>query len=99
LFWTGLALCEGPGVINGSYDDGKQTIPLKGVCKIEPQRELSVLGHNMLIIDFILPPKGMGLSIHLESHYFRKKITAGFQLAPKPGIQLNLRRIAPSEIN
>lgn len=98
LFWTGLALCEAPGIIKGSYDDGKQTIPLQGVCKIEPQRELSVLGHNMLTIDFIVPPRGFGVSIQLESHYFRKKIAVRLQLTPRPGIKIRMKRISPSEI-
>lgn len=99
LFWTGLALCEAPGVIQGSYDDGKQTIPLRGVCKIEPQRELSVLGHNMLTLDFIVPPNGVGISVELESHFFRKKIIARLQLVPRPEIKIKMKRIVSSEIH
>ena len=98
-FWSGLAICEAPGVIKGSYDDGKQTIPLQGLCKIEPQRELSVLGHNTLTIDFILPPKGFGVSFTLHSHFFKKRIVARLQLAPRLSMKIRMHRIASSEIH
>jgi hypothetical protein len=98
-FWTGLAICEAPGIIKGSYNDGAQTIPLSGVCKIEPQRELSFLGHNMLTIGFLLPPKGVGITMHLESHFFKKDISASVHLAPRPKIQLKMKRIDPSTIH
>jgi hypothetical protein len=93
-FWTGLAICEAPGVVKGIYDDGKQTIPLQGVCKIEPQRELSILGHNQLRIDFVVPPNGVGISLDFESHFFKKRIVASLQLAPHPKIRLNMQRIS-----
>jgi hypothetical protein len=98
-FWNGLAICEAPGVIKGSYEDGEQTIPLQGVCKIEPQRELSILGHNRLKIDFVLPPVGIGVALDLESHFFKKKIVAHLQLIPHPGIQMRMKRIASSVIH
>lgn len=99
LIWTGLALCEAPGVITGSYTDGTQTIPLHGVCKIEPQRELSVLGHNVLTIDFLLPPQGLGVSLNLESHYFLKKIALQLNLIPRPRMKIQMQRIASTEIH
>jgi hypothetical protein len=95
-FWTGLAICEAPGNIAGTYRDGTQTIPLQGVCKIEPQRELSVVGHNMLRIDFVLPPTGVGITLSLESHFFKKNITASLHLAPCPTIRLHMKRSSKS---
>jgi hypothetical protein len=91
-FWIGLAICEAPGVINGTYDDGEQTTVLQGVCKIEPQRELSIMGHNELKIDFVLPPKGVGIFLDFESHFFKKKIFASLQLAPHPKIRMKVQR-------
>lgn len=93
LFWKGLAICEAPGIVKGIYNDGRQKIPLKGLCKIEPQRELSIFGYNQLKIDFILPPKGIGLSLDFESHFFKKKIFALLQLAPNPKIKIQLKQI------
>ncbi|KYK20804.1 hypothetical protein AYK25_08575 [Thermoplasmatales archaeon SM1-50] len=98
-FYTGLAICEAPGVIKGSYDDGTQTIPIQGICKIEPQRELSLLGHNVITIDLLIPPRGVGLSVTLESHFFRKNIVAHLQLAPRPRLKIQMQRIASSEIH
>jgi len=97
-FWKGLAICEAPGVIKGVYNDGNQTIPLSGVCKIEPQRELSILGHNTLQIDTLLPPQGVGITIQLDSHFFRKKIILDIRFALHPRLQLRMQRIYPSKI-
>lgn len=98
-FWTGLAICEAPGVIKGWYDNNEQKIPLFGVCKIEPQRELSTLGHNVLNIDFLLPPQGVGVTLHLESHFFKKNVFACFQFTPHPSIRWSMQRIDPSTIH
>lgn len=98
MFWKGLAICEAPGVITGSYDDGTQTTLLQGVCKIEPQRELPTLGHNSLRFDFNLPPRGVGIDVALESFFFKKNIYVGLHLAPRPGLQIKMQRIHPAEI-
>ncbi|MBN1280974.1 MAG: hypothetical protein JXA00_04930 [Candidatus Thermoplasmatota archaeon] len=94
-FWSGLAICEAPGLMTGSYSDGHHTTPLTGVCKIEPQRELSCLGHNMMTIEFIRPPKGVGLSAHVESHFFKKNIDVLVQFAPVPKLQWKHTRLTP----
>lgn len=91
--WIGLAVCEGPGIVEGYYSNGVETIKLSGICKIEPQRQISVIGHNKLKINFFLPPKGVGISMDFESHFFRKKITKKLQLAPSPKIKLHFERI------
>lgn len=97
-FWTGLAICEAPGIVQGTFDDGTQTIPLQGVCKIEPQRELSVLGHNQLKIELVLPPKGVGISLDIESHFFKKTIVASLQLAPHPKLRIRMKRTSQPSI-
>jgi len=68
-YWLGLVICEAPGTANGYYTDDREKIKLSGVCKIEPQRQPSVIGHNSLSIDFLKPPKGVGVSFDLDSHY------------------------------
>ena len=82
-YWRGFVICEAPGIVEGYYSDGKNKIKLKGKAKIEPQRQISIIGHNSLNIKFIKPPKGVGLSISLNSYYLNKKINALIQIAPK----------------
>jgi hypothetical protein len=77
-------ICEAPGITKGYYRNDKEEIPLTGIGKIESQRQVSILGHNSLRIDILKPPKGVGISIEIDSHYMKKKITAQLQLIPKP---------------
>jgi hypothetical protein len=93
-FWTGLAICEAPGVIKGFYEDGTQVVPLQGVCKIEPQRELSMLGHNKLKMDFLLPPRGIGLSVDIESHFLKKRFIVRLYFSPHFKIEIRKNRIS-----
>ena len=81
-YWRAFVICEAPGIVDGYYFDGEKKIKLKGFSKIEPQRQISKLGHNSLKLDFLLPPKGVGASFDLNSHFFRKKILAHIQLTP-----------------
>lgn len=96
-FWTGLAICEAPGVITGFYKNGDQTTQIQGICKIEPQRELSILGHNQLNINLTVPPTGIGIVLDFESHFLKKKVNAYLHLAPRPRIHLRIQRINPHE--
>jgi len=88
--WLGFVICEAPGIIEGYYFDGSKKTNLKGICKIEPQRQISIFGHNSIKIDFLKPPKGCGISIELDSHYFRKKIKTQFKLSLKPKIKFEV---------
>ena len=97
LFWTGLALCEAPGIIKGTYTHGEQTVPLQGLCKIEPQRELSVLGHNLVTLEFVVPPQGVGLSLNLWSHFFKKNINVAVHLVPRPRLRIQMKRLTVSK--
>ncbi|MFW6149174.1 MAG: hypothetical protein ACOC6D_04890 [Atribacterota bacterium] len=94
--WLGFIICEAPGKVEGYYFNGREKIPLTGICKIEPQRQLSVIGHNSLKIDFIKPPKGIGVSFELDSHYLKRKINKEIQLVPHPKIKLDLEKIMNS---
>ena len=96
-YWLAFVICEAPGVVDGYYFDGEKKTKLKGICKIEPQRQVSIFGHNSLQLDFILPPDGVGVSFNLDSHFFRKKIAAHLQLAPRPKIKFSFDRICPSK--
>jgi hypothetical protein len=98
-FWIGFAICEGPGVVKGYYYDGKEKTVLSGICKIEPQRQISIVGHNSLKLDFLKPPKGVGISVNFESHFFEKIINVSLQLAPSPKLKFNFQRIDRSKIN
>ncbi|OYT57217.1 hypothetical protein B6U70_02640 [Euryarchaeota archaeon ex4484_162] len=92
-YWLGLAICEAPGEIKGHYFDGRKKIKLDGICKIEAQRQISTLGHNSLRLEFLRPPKGVGISMRLKTHFFKKNLTASLQLAPTPNIRFNIHKI------
>jgi len=83
-------ICEAPGTIEGYYFDGGKKIKLNGVCKMEPQRQISKLGHNSLKLDFLLPPKGVGIDADFNSHYLKKRITTRIHLVPHPCIKFKV---------
>ena len=91
--WIAFVICEAPGTITGTYTDNKTTIPLKGRCKIEPQRQISIYGHNALSLHFIKPPKGVGIHIDLESHYLRKRISSTIACTPFPKVSFTNKKI------
>ncbi|MBU0496748.1 MAG: hypothetical protein KKC68_09090 [Candidatus Thermoplasmatota archaeon] len=97
--WMGLAICEGPGRVVGFYDDGKQRISLTGICKIEPQRQLSLLGHNTLKLEFIKPPSGVGINCTFESHFFKKQGQYKLVFTPWPHCTIKMRPIDPTTIH
>jgi hypothetical protein len=86
-------ICESPGSVSGYYFDGKKKIDLKGKCKIEPQRQVSRLGHNSLKLDFHLPPRGFGIDIDIDSHYLKKNLTTRFHLLPRPSFKFKVGKI------
>lgn len=98
-YYPAYVICEAPGVVEGYYFDGKKKIKLNGISKIEPQRQISMPGHNSLKLDFMLPPEGVGMSFDLDSHFFRKKVFTKIQLAPRPKIKFNMNMIPASKIH
>ena len=91
-YWLGFVICEIPGEVTGFYTDGVEKIPLHGFCKIEPQRQASVLGHNSLRFDFIKPPKGVGVSFELDSHFLKKNVRSKIQFSPRPCFNFQIKR-------
>lgn len=90
-YWLGFVTCEAPGTAAGYYLNNQERVPLKGRCKIEPQRQASIIGHNSLRIEFLKPPQGIGVSIELDSHYLGKKIYANIRLLPTPRLRFSMR--------
>jgi hypothetical protein len=92
-YWLGFVTCEAPGIVTGYYTDGGEKIPLSGKCKIEPQRQVSIIGHNSLRIDILKPPRGMGFSLELDSHYLGKKMAVCLRFLPKPLLRFSCKKI------
>jgi len=97
-FYKAFILSELPGSMQGTFTDKERIIPLKGECKIVLLRQAPLLGHNAVNIELLLPPKGVALSIELDSHAFRKRLLKTLQLAPRPRINCRLKRIDLSQI-
>jgi hypothetical protein len=91
-FYRAFIMPEIPGRMEGTFSDGKETEKLEGDCKIVQQRQPSKLGHNSLKINFIKPPKGIGLSLDLNSHFLKKKVFSKIQLAPNIKIKFDIKR-------
>ena len=92
-YWLGFIICEAPGEVEGFYSEGDKKIRLKGICKIEPQRQISIFGHNALTLKFKKPPKGIGLEIDFVSHYLKKRIIASLDFLPKIQIKWTFEKI------
>lgn len=92
-FFKAWVLCELPAKMVGYYKDKKRKINLKGDCKIVLLRVPTSFGHNSLNLNFLLPPKGVGLTIEIDSHYLKKQIISNIQLAPKPIFKLNFKKM------
>jgi hypothetical protein len=98
-YWIGLVICEAPGTVKGYYFDGERKTDLSGICKIEPQRQLSALGHNSLKLDFLKPPKGVGVDVDFTSHYLKKKITTKLHLAPRPTFKFDVKKLSEEDFS
>ena len=97
-YWLGLVICEAPGIVEGFYFDGNTKVKLTGVAKIEPQRQASIIGHNTLKIDFLKPPKGVGVTFDFESHFLQKKLLLNIRFAPFPKIKFDFKKIDKAKI-
>lgn len=92
-YWRAFIIFEAPGLVDGYHFDGNKKTKLTGFCKMEPQRQISVVGHNSLKIDFLLPPKGVGISLDLDSHLLGKKLQTKVRLTPRPKITFSRKNI------
>ena len=92
-FYKAFVLSEMPGEMEGLYIDKERTVKLKGDCKMMPLRQPSSLGHNSLKIDFLMPPRGIGIDIDFNSHYLKRSIRNKIQLAPVPKFDLKIKKL------
>ncbi len=92
-FYKAFILSEMPGLMKGYYQDSEKKIELKGDCKMMPLRQPSKLGHNSLTLDFIKPPKGVGVSWILNSHYLKKKLKGSMYFNPLPRFKFNMKKL------
>ena len=81
-YWKAIFLWESPGYISGYYSDGKKNISLDGKCEIEPERQVSIFGHNYLGLNFTMPPDGFGMGVSFISHFLGLGVDILFQIAP-----------------
>jgi hypothetical protein len=98
-YWLSFVICEAPGTIDGWYDDGTKKTEVSGVCKFEPQRQISVVGHNALRINFIKPPKGIGITCDFDSHYLKKHLLADIRFTPAPKISCKMKHLDETGIH
>jgi len=92
-FYKAFILSEMPGQMEGDYTDNEKIVKLKGDCKMMPLRQPSALGHNSLQLEFIKPPKGVGIDIDFNSHFLKKKINAKIQFAPRPHLGFHMKKL------
>lgn len=67
-YWRAIALWESPGIVKGYYSNGSTNISLNGKCEIEPDRQISILGHGELNMNFFTLPHGIGFDMEMVSH-------------------------------
>lgn len=91
-YWKYFVLSEAPGIVKAKYKKCNNVIKLSGICKIESQRQISILGHNSVKLKILKPPKEIGISFSLNSHYFKKKILVQIQLTPKLAFKTEMKR-------
>lgn len=96
-FFTAYVLCELPGRIEGTFTDRDHAVPLTGLCKNEPLREAPRHGHSAVRFTFLKPPKGLGLTMEVESHPKKRKTSTTLQLIP-PRFSRQHTAINPSSI-
>ncbi len=92
-FWKALVICESPGIIKGTYIKNGEKTPLSGICKIEPQRQISPIGHNQLQLNLIKPPNGCAVQVSLRSHLLKKQMKTELQLLPRPQCKFTIKKI------
>lgn len=91
-YWQALVICELPGIVKGFYKNKDEEFPLSGLCKMEPQRQPTPIGHNYLNIDFLKPKKGFGISVDLESNLLKRNLKAKLNILPKPSFKFKLKK-------
>ena len=93
--WIAFVICEAPGKVNGMYVKDVKKIALTGDCKIEPQRQVSKNGHNEICFEFVKPPKGLGITITMDSHYLKKHLKSSVVFTPFPHVSMKIKKRKP----
>jgi hypothetical protein len=91
--YKAFVLCGQPGRMEGIFSDNNKTVSISGDCKIVPLRHPSIFGHNSVKIDFIFPPKKIGLNTEINTHYFKKRIKIKLNFTPKPTFKFNITKL------
>jgi hypothetical protein len=91
-YWEAIYLWESPGPISGCFNDGTTTVPLSGLCEIEPERQTPAVGHHHLSFQFYQPMKALGVSFNTASHRIGIGIGADLQLLPQPAVRIRIGR-------
>lgn len=91
IYWRAIFLWESPGYVSGYYSDGNNNITLSGRCEIEPERQVSVMGHNYIGFNFTSPPDGIGMEISIISHFFNIGLDILFQVLPVPRFHFSFK--------
>ena len=89
-YWQAIYLWEAPGPITGQFTTGNETVFLSGTCEIEPERQVSFLGHNRFALAIEHPSHGIGFSVEAVSHFFGAGIDITLQIVPVPSIRFRL---------
>lgn len=88
-FYHGFVICEAPGEVKGYIERKGEKTPVNGICKIEPQRQLSKLGHNMITLEI----GKYGFKKEITSHFLNKKIDVSCMIKPRPNCSFHNKRI------
>ncbi len=92
-------LGELPGELEGTFTDREKTVPLKGRCKMVPLRQAPHKGHTAIRFEFDKPPKGIGMTVTLDSHHFKKHIVKTVKLSPRPRLHVHVSDIDLTRIS
>jgi len=86
-YWQAIYLWESPGPITGQFTTGTQTVFLSGICEIEPERQVSVFGHNRFTLTIDHPSQDIGFTLEVVSHFLDAGIGVNLQVLPRPSIR------------
>jgi len=63
-----------------------------------PLRQAPRKGHTAIQFSFVKPPQGIGMTVTLDSHHFKKHIVKTVELTPRPRLHWNITDIDLSTI-
>jgi hypothetical protein len=96
--WQAIALWESPGTVTGHYSDGAEIVMLSGCCEIEPDRQISTLGHADASFTFVAQRDRVGVEVAALSHYLGVQLELDVDVFPLLNVRLSrylIRGISP----